>query len=154
MISWKTCPRSKTDSQIKEGATYTIHVSGGFKHAIDLSIGYLKTFPSTKKLSRISVDQAIKAGSDLVDRQNHLASAVEDINGIKNIYSCKNNYKFVELVSEQSIKREGKFMQHCAGSDTQNYINDVRNHKIKLFSLRDSNNNPHCTIEYIVHSTG
>jgi hypothetical protein len=45
-------------------------------------------------------------------------------------------------------------MQHCAGSDTQNYINDVRNHKIKLFSLRDSNNNPHCTIEYIVHSTG
>jgi hypothetical protein len=41
-------------------------------------------------------------------------------------------------------------MQHCAGSDTQNYINDVRNHKIKLFSLRDSNNNPHCTIEYIV----
>ncbi|WP_353889043.1 PcfJ domain-containing protein [uncultured Flavobacterium sp.] len=46
----------------------------------------------------------------------------------------------VTLKSESSYIREGKLMSHCVGSY---YGRD----KI-IYSLRDSKNNPHCTIEH------
>ena len=51
----------------------------------------------------------------------------------------KDGFKFVLLKSESAYAREGKIMSHCAAS----YFG--RNSKI--YSLRDENNNPHCTIE-------
>ena len=60
----------------------------------------------------------------------------EDIEILKE-YS--NGFKIVKLLSESAYKREGNMMWHCVasyfGRDTE------------VFSLRDSKNNPHCTIE-------
>ena len=52
----------------------------------------------------------------------------------------KDWFKIVTLKSESSYIREGKLMSHCVGSY---YGRD----KI-IYSLRDSKNNPHCTIEH------
>ena len=48
-------------------------------------------------------------------------------------------FKIVKLVSKKCYEREGKLMSHCVWSY---YWRDTT-----IFSLRDSKNNPHCTIE-------
>lgn len=49
-------------------------------------------------------------------------------------------FKFVKLKSENSFNTEGKKMSHCVAS--YYWRNDV-----VIYSLRDTFNNPHCTIE-------
>ena len=48
-------------------------------------------------------------------------------------------FKFVILKSKESYEREGKLMSHCVSSY---YGRDT-----VIYSLRDENNKPHCTIE-------
>lgn len=55
------------------------------------------------------------------------------------IKEFENGFKIVKLVSEESYKREWALMSHCVGSY---YWRDV-----EIYSLRDENNFPHCTIE-------
>ena len=47
-------------------------------------------------------------------------------------------YRIVKLLSQDAYNREGKLMSHCVSSY---YGRDE-----VIYSLRDSNNNPHCTI--------
>ena len=55
------------------------------------------------------------------------------------VYDFWDWYRFVKLKSQSSYNREWKLMSHCVASY---YGRDVA-----IYSLRDSNNNPHCTIE-------
>lgn len=48
-------------------------------------------------------------------------------------------FKFVKLLSQSSYSREGNLMSHCVASY---YGRDI-----SIYSLRDANNKPHCTIE-------
>lgn len=41
-------------------------------------------------------------------------------------------------------------MQHCSGDEQQGYISGIKDKELELWSLRDSNNEPHCTVEYEV----
>ena len=55
-------------------------------------------------------------------------------------------FRFVKLISKECYEREGKLMSHCVAS----YFG----RDSKIYSLRDSNNNPHCTIEDWVQIKG
>ena len=55
------------------------------------------------------------------------------------ILDFKDGFRFVQLKSQSAYNREWKLMSHCVASY---YGRDV-----KIYSLRDSNNAPHCTIE-------
>lgn len=56
----------------------------------------------------------------------------------------KNNGHFIiELNNENDLRAEGAKMNHCVGS----YWPKVNGGDCKIFSLRDSSNNPHATIE-------
>jgi len=48
-------------------------------------------------------------------------------------------FKVVRLISQECYQREGKLMSHCVSS--------YYGRSSKIFSLRDSENLPHCTIE-------
>lgn len=60
----------------------------------------------------------------------------EDYEVVKDFWD---GFKFVKLISQSAYNREWKLMSHCVASY---YGRDVF-----IYSLRDKNNNPHCTIE-------
>ena len=62
--------------------------------------------------------------------------AWEDYEIVKDFWD---GFRFVKLVSQNSYNREGKLMSHCVASYYWRGVN--------IYSLRDSNNSPHCTIE-------
>ena len=55
------------------------------------------------------------------------------------VLDFKDWFKFVKLISQNSYNREWKIMSHCVASYFWR--------KVNIYSLRDSNNKPHCTIE-------
>jgi len=51
----------------------------------------------------------------------------------------KDGFRFIQLKSQECYQREGKLMSHCVAS--------YYGRNVKIYSLRDSKNLPHCTIE-------
>ena len=123
----------------------TTKLTADLEHAI----AWLKTFPPSKDLN-FTVPQAVKQGNLLIQTQNHNASG--DEGDIQVLHTFKDGFTFVSCLDAQSIKREGKLMNHCVGSEAQGYIRDVAKGTLQIWSLRDPNNNPHCTIEYKVRT--
>ena len=68
-------------------------------------------------------------------------STTTEIEGIdfETTLDFKNGFKFVQLISQNAYDTEWRKMSHCVSSY---YWNDST-----IYSLRDKNNNPHCTIE-------
>lgn len=53
-------------------------------------------------------------------------------------------YRWVKLISENALAREGRLMGHCVGG----YWPQVKTGVVEIYSMRDSKNEPHVTIEY------
>jgi hypothetical protein len=117
--------------------------SRSFNKDPDHALGYLSTLKG--KLNN-SVEDALKAGEKYIEELNKKASDKEG--QTETLYTFKDGYTFVSLLDGQACKREGKLMQHCSGDETQGYIDGVKYKEIELWSLRDSSNQPHCTIEF------
>lgn len=71
-------------------------------------------------------------------------SVMDDPQGNIPVYEI-DNYMWYQLTSEKALDYESFIMGHCVGQGS--YDNGLRAGTIKIFSLRDSKNNPHCTIE-------
>jgi len=65
------------------------------------------------------------------------------------LHDFGNGYTIVDVPSED-LAAEGNKMGHCVGG----YCPEVEKGKIKIYSLRDRNNNPHVTIEYSLEGDG
>ena len=146
----KTAPDWAKKS-FKNGELENLNLKGAkfnrFIMDIEHAIGWLQTFEPTKALN-VSVPDAIKQGNLLIEKNNKKAS---DGDGkIEVLYKFKDGYTIVNCLDTQALKREGKLMGHCVGDDKQNYIRDVADKSMQIWSLRDSNNGPHCTISYNV----
>lgn len=63
--------------------------------------------------------------------------------GIETIHEYSDGFSWVRVFGKQSLNREGKLMNHCVGS----YYKQVKKEKTAIYSLRDAQNKPHCTIE-------
>ena len=74
-------------------------------------------------------------------RNNKLQSIKikDDSDWIDIVLDFKDWFKFVKLRSKESYKKEWKLMSHCVASYYWKWKD--------IYSLRDWNNNPHCTIE-------
>jgi hypothetical protein len=114
---------------------------------LEHAIGWLRTFPDTKVFN-VAVEEAIRQGELHIERENAKADSKEGI--IETLHTFKDGWTIVNLKDEQALKREGKIMQHCVGTEQQNYIRKVNDKTLQIWSLRDPNNQPHCTIEYFV----
>lgn len=97
------------------------------------------------RLDRVAVPTAIDLSNKwtvFLNKKNEKnLKKIQDLSGVELIYKFSNDYSVVKLQSDDSFKREGVLMGHCVGSYSSR--DDVQ-----IYSLRDQNNEPHCTIEF------
>lgn len=91
------------------------------------------------KILKYSMLEIYTLADNWVNRVNLRASDEEDYDGIRNVFDAGNGFYFVHLKSEKATEREGKLMDHCVASHDE--------FENQIYSLRDSNNMPHVTIE-------
>ena len=88
------------------------------------------SYKEANESSKRWVKTMIKKGADLED--------VEDVD-YDIVLDFKDGFKLIKLKSELAFKREGNLMAHCVSS----YFDKSS----EIYSLRDSRNMPHCTLE-------
>lgn len=112
---------------------------GEIEHILD----YLQSEDAPTRLKKMSYIQA-KSNTEkwmnkLKKKGNNIVELDEDV---KPLIKWKDGMRLVQLVGENAFKREGFLMSHCVASYTNKQ-------GVKVYSLRDKNNNPHCTIEVV-----
>jgi ankyrin repeat protein len=95
-----------------------------------------------RNLLDISVPDAIRKSEEWTRWMNKREFGNEE-GGYEEVLRV-GNYKWLRLLSTAQLNYEGKEMQHCVGS----YAHNVSSRSCEIFSLRDSNDEPHVTIEY------
>lgn len=65
------------------------------------------------------------------------------------IIDMGNGWSWVDLRTEPQIQREGKIMSHCVHGS--HYVEGVMEGRMKLYSLRDKDNKPQLTVQYMVN---
>ncbi|MEK9694532.1 MAG: PcfJ domain-containing protein, partial [Candidatus Poseidoniales archaeon] len=92
------------------------------------------------RVARLSYkDAKIKADAWSKKLQDEAAQIHEAPEDTEVVLDFGDGFKIVKLIGENAFKREGNLMRHCVASY---YGKDT-----EVYSLRDKNNNPHCTIE-------
>jgi uncharacterized membrane-anchored protein YhcB (DUF1043 family) len=115
---------------------------------IEHILDYLASDLAPKRLQKMSYEQARiatqKWQSLLSKKGAELEDGPEDVKVIKRY---KSGLRLVQLVSQDSYKREGTLMGHCVAS----YYGS---RSCKVYSLRDFDNKPHATIEVEANERG
>ena len=112
---------------------------------IEHILDYLLSDKSPRRLRKMSYEQA-KKGSEkwtasLIKKGGNIVETEEDVEVIlKSKPDSETQFKYVKLLSKEAYQREGNLMSHCVAS----YFG---REDVEIYSLRDSSNNPHCTIE-------
>lgn len=109
---------------------------------IEHIIDYLNSPQAPKRLRQMSYEAAKrnteKWTKALEKKGAHIVETDEDVKVI--LRSKTTGFKFVKLIGENAFKREGFLMRHCSASYAHRTDTEV-------YSLRDAQNMPHCTIE-------
>ena len=107
---------------------------------IEHIIDYLASEKRPKRLSKMSYEQAKsnteKWNKALIKKGKNITEKEGDIEIIKDF---GDGFKVVKLVGKAAYEREGALMRHCCAS----YFGLGK----EVYSLRDKDNIPHCTIE-------
>lgn len=130
------------EAAFKKGDLYGLVISDNFRQQILHTLDYFIANPDLN-VSRISIPEAIRQGEEWTERQNKKASDLEDATGIQEVRKYSDGFRWIKVISQQSLDREGKLMRHCVGS----YCDQVSSGSTNIYSLRDKKNEPHCTIE-------
>ena len=100
-----------------------------------------------RQFHKISVPEAIAAASAWHRSLAKRAATdwPEDWSGLTTVYRFASGIKFVKLTSDSSLEREGRIMGHCVAT----YARAVADGGSTIYSLRDTRNRPHVTIEIV-----
>ena len=94
----------------------------------------------TKPFERMSYEEACSEAEKWTKTlQKKAAHIKEEPGDVEVVLDFKDGFKIVKLVGKAAYEREGYLMRHCSASY---YGKDV-----EVYSLRDENNMPHCTME-------
>lgn len=108
---------------------------------IEHIIDYLNSDKAPKRLKSMSYAEAKsntkKWNDSLIKKAGNIVETDQDVKVLKRY---PNGFQFVRLKNKPAFEREGNLMRHCVAS-----YHDKEN--VKIYSLRDSKNQPHCTIE-------
>lgn len=119
--------------------------------AVETVILWFNTWPADDKrlrrIDRINFDTAI-AGAAMWFRNvsENIWDYVKDKPPVVKTY--ENGFRWVRLVTALHFEREGRMMGHCIASGS--YYDRWRSAKSEYYSLRDSRNEPHCTVELAI----
>ena len=124
---------------------------GDFVQGLHNVVDWIRALPGDdrrwRQFHKISVPEAIAAANawhrSLAKRAT--ADWPEDWSGLTTIHRFDNGMKFVKLSSANSLEREGRLMGHCVAS----YAIAVASGTCTIYSLRDTRNHPHVTIEIV-----
>ena len=107
---------------------------------IEHIIDYLCSDKAPKRLQRMSYKEALantdKWNKSLIKKGMNI---VEDKKDTEIIKDFGDGFKIVKLIGKNAYEREGFLMRHCVSS----YFGK----ETEVYSLRDSKNIPHCTME-------
>ena len=118
---------------------YSLDLSPREMETISHWLDYLNTVEGD--VSRISIPQLQKKVKEWEESFAKQKANEED--GIELVHEYPDGFSWVNVFGKDSLNREGKLMNHCVGS----YYNQVKSGGTSIYSLRDKNNKPHCTIE-------
>ena len=127
---------------------YRINATDEFVNKTGEVVDWVNNWTNDNPNSRINYtwEQAVKESDawhrELAMGANHGDETFDD-DGIGTFYEYDDGYRWVDVQSEQCLKREGGRMGHCVGS----YGTAVSTGGTKILSLRDPSNRPHVTIE-------
>ena len=131
---------------------YKVYLGGGLPQSINHILDYLadvlnppEEFPTNLKvrdLTRLSVLDALNKSNEWTEWLQKRKVEGDADEGEEKIVDL-GGFKVVKVISAAALDREGKLMQHCAGS----YAADVAEGDAEIYSLRDSDNKPHVTFE-------
>ena len=109
---------------------------------IEHILDYLESKEAPTRFLKMSYEVAKQQSEKWVERMKKKSGGVvETEQDVKVILKERNGgMRFVQLIGENAFKREGNLMSHCVAG----YYGKANT---KVYSLRDENNNPHCTIE-------
>ena len=106
------------------------------EHILD----YLVSDAAPKRISKMSYEQAkVKAEAWVKALQKKGEDIMESPEDTETILDFGDGFRVVKLIRENAYKREGFLMHHC--------VADYYDKDVEVYSLRDSDNMPHCTIE-------
>lgn len=110
---------------------------------IEHILDFLISDKSPARLKKMSYKEAKESSEkwvkSLTKKGNNIVETEEDY---KVVVKFKDGMQWVKLKSESAYKREGHLMSHCVAS----YYGRKG---AKIYSLRDVNNQPHCTVEVV-----
>jgi hypothetical protein len=110
---------------------------------IEHIIDFLKSDKAPTRIQFMSYDEANKGAEKWTNNLiKKAADIVETEADVKTYIDFGDGFKFVKLKGKNAFDREGNLMRHCVAG-----YYDKKG--CKVYSLRDPNNNPHCTIEIV-----
>ena len=117
---------------------------GEIEHIID----FLNSDKAPNRLQKASYSE-MKSSSEkwmktLIKKGNNIVETEEDVDLE---ITFEHGFRLVKLSSKEAYEREGSLMSHCVGSYHDNDNSTI-------YSLRDSNNKPHCTMEITKDNEG
>lgn len=94
-----------------------------------------------KKCLKLSIQDALRLSKEWAEK-NQNNPVVNEIEGVdtKIFHDFEDGFSFKELLTKKAFQNEGSIMSHCLGGYNPNK-------DVSIFSLRDSKNKSHCTIE-------
>jgi len=114
---------------------------------IEHIIDFLVSPSAPKRISRMSFKEAKASAEKWIKAQAKKGDGtIEAKKDTQVVLDFKDGFKFVKLVGENAYKREGFLMRHCVAG----YFGK----SVEIFSLRDADNMPHCTVEKDVQIKG
>jgi hypothetical protein len=128
----------------------------GLDHVSDVLYADLASGRLTpEQMNQMSIEKAVRRTAEYDAEQAKISSKAE-ADRIKDLpvpITYNKDYRWLELnhptdpkITKAALKSEGDQMGHCVG-DSPQYFNGVMNGDKQIFSLRDTDNKPHVTIE-------
>jgi hypothetical protein len=106
------------------------------EHIID----WMMSDKAPPRLQRVSYAQAHSAAEKWNKTlQKNASGIVEKKSDVQTVLDFKDGFRIVKLVGKAAYEREGFLMRHC--------VSGYFGRDVEIFSLRDKNNDPHCTME-------
>jgi len=116
------------------------------ENEVEHILDYLNSDSRPYKISKMSYGQAkTNAEKWSAILQKKAGGIVEVDSDVEVVKDFGDGFKLVTLVSKAAYDREGAMMRNCVSS----YFNKKDS---KIYSLRDAQNNPHCTMEVVIHN--
>ncbi len=135
---------------------YSFRMSGNLKARLDHMMDWFRNNPEPPRLDRMTPEQVEQAANKEMEiankRAEKLKGQAEPEENFKVMMEFPGGYRMVELLTQPALDREGNYMGHCIGSAHGKCLIVDKTHR--AFSLRDSRNMPHATIEIEVGKKG